>query len=357
MSTAARAAAPPLPYVTIALVALNVLAYILELTLGGPSYSGAPGPLVAAAGNAPVFTLGGQPWRLATGMFLHGGLLHLGMNMMSLGIAGRRSEEEFGHARTLLVYLGGGLLASCASAVWSGHRVLALDAAGFAALHAGLSVGASGAVMAVFGALVAAALFALPTFDLPDPRPMVDWPLLGLIALTVASGWFSPLVYRAAHAAGPAAGPLLQAAYWIGLLVLAALGFAALRAWREGTEQSDERLLNLAMLAMVVLNVLVCLSVPTAVDQAAHVGGVVAGFVLGALLAVGRGRGTALVTGLRALACVGLVAGGIGVALSWGERNGMRQLREDGGVPIRILPPTPFHLAPDDGPRQPAEHV
>ncbi len=80
----------------------------------------------------------GEVYRLFTAMFLHGSLGHLFFNMYALYIIGGRLEPIFGRARFLLVYLLGGLTGSALSLLLG-----ALD---------GASVGASGAVFAIFAA-------------------------------------------------------------------------------------------------------------------------------------------------------------------------------------------------------------
>jgi membrane associated rhomboid family serine protease len=76
---------------------------------------------------------------LLTSMFLHGGLAHLGGNLLFLWIFGNNIEDHLGHFRYLLFYLLGGLAASAA------HIVLNLDSTIPV-------VGASGAIAAVMGA-------------------------------------------------------------------------------------------------------------------------------------------------------------------------------------------------------------
>lgn len=76
---------------------------------------------------------------LLTSMFLHGGLLHLGGNLLFLWIFGNNIEDHLGHTRYLLFYLLGGLVASAA------HIALNLDSTVPV-------VGASGAIAAVMGA-------------------------------------------------------------------------------------------------------------------------------------------------------------------------------------------------------------
>jgi rhomboid protease GluP len=79
-----------------------------------------------------------QWWRLVTAMFLHGGLIHIGFNMMSLMQLGPALEEVYGSARYLFLYGVTGALGFAASAL-TGH----------------FSVGASGALLGLVGAMLA----------------------------------------------------------------------------------------------------------------------------------------------------------------------------------------------------------
>ena len=80
----------------------------------------------------------GQWWRLLTPMVLHGSMLHLLFNTYALYVLGPQVESTFGTARFLAVYLVSGLAGSVASYVWNADA---------------LSVGASGAIFGLFGAL------------------------------------------------------------------------------------------------------------------------------------------------------------------------------------------------------------
>jgi hypothetical protein len=82
----------------------------------------------------------GDYYRLLTSMFMHANLLHILFNMTALFSVGRTLEPYFGRTRFLLVYLGGGLCGSAASALLNTPLIS--------------SVGASGAVFAIFGAAV-----------------------------------------------------------------------------------------------------------------------------------------------------------------------------------------------------------
>ncbi len=122
------------PWLTYALVAVNGLIFLAgylsprlewELLLRGAL---APEPVV----------FNGEVYRLFTAMFLHGSLAHILFNTYAIFIVGQMVEPIFGRARFLLIYLLGGLTGSVASLALGG-----LD---------GVSVGASGAVFAIFAA-------------------------------------------------------------------------------------------------------------------------------------------------------------------------------------------------------------
>ncbi len=83
-----------------------------------------------------------QYWRLLAGTFLHGGLLHLAMNMLGLWSAGKLLNRLYGNPQFLLVYLLSALAGASASLHFSAQTAV--------------SVGASGAVFGILGALIAA---------------------------------------------------------------------------------------------------------------------------------------------------------------------------------------------------------
>ena len=82
--------------------------------------------------------LGHEWYRLVTAMFLHGGLIHIGFNMMVLLDIGPMVEEVYGSARYLFLYLVMGIAGYLLSA-FAGH----------------FSVGASGAILGIIGLLIA----------------------------------------------------------------------------------------------------------------------------------------------------------------------------------------------------------
>ena len=117
------------PVVTVALIALNVISYFFwqkgGISLGDPSsrdylcqlYDYAeipyelthPGDQIGVQGCAPPTA---PTWlTLFTAMFMHGGLLHLGGNMLFLWIFGNNVEDSMGPVRYVAFYLLGGIAA------------------------------------------------------------------------------------------------------------------------------------------------------------------------------------------------------------------------------------------------------
>jgi membrane associated rhomboid family serine protease len=134
----------PPPLVTLSLVILSVLAFLFELS----QPSGALQSFIQAWGVVPQeYRLGRDIapaiplpfWStLITSMFLHGGWMHLGGNMLYLWIFGDNLEKVMGHARFLFFYLACGIAAGLAHILFSGASNIP-------------TVGASGAISGVLG--------------------------------------------------------------------------------------------------------------------------------------------------------------------------------------------------------------
>jgi membrane associated rhomboid family serine protease len=120
------------PHVTIGLIAVNALVYLYEMTLGDSSLE----EFILYFGLVPA----AFSWvAVLTSMFLHGGLLHVGGNMLFLWIFGDNVEDRMGHGRFVVFYLLCGAAAALAQTAMSPDSVVPM-------------VGASGAVAGVMGA-------------------------------------------------------------------------------------------------------------------------------------------------------------------------------------------------------------
>ncbi|PYN21413.1 MAG: rhomboid family intramembrane serine protease [Candidatus Rokuibacteriota bacterium] len=141
------------PVVTIVLIALNVLVYLYEVSLGvGSREAGGP-----AAAEAFLLEFGATPCRLTgacaslddfpsplvtvfTSMFMHSlNPMHLVGNMLYLWIFGDNVEDTLGHGRFLVFYLLAGVAAAVAQTLTAPRSVVPM-------------IGASGAVSGVLGA-------------------------------------------------------------------------------------------------------------------------------------------------------------------------------------------------------------
>jgi len=138
------------PYVTIGLIGLNVLVFLYQASIG---IGGDP-----RAAEAFVFEFGATPCRLTgacrvpgdfpspiatifTSMFLHGGLLHVGGNMLYLWIFGDNVEDTLGHGRFAALYLVAGVAAALTQVATNPRSSVPM-------------IGASGAVSGVLGAYI-----------------------------------------------------------------------------------------------------------------------------------------------------------------------------------------------------------
>jgi rhomboid protease GluP len=182
--------------VTQAIFGINVAVFI-AMALAGASMLDNPSgqDLVRWGANFGPLTIGGQWWRLLTCVFIHGGLLHIGFNMWCLWSLGRIAESVYGHWTFAAVYLITGLSASLASLIWNPFI---------------LSVGASGAIFGIAGALIAS--FYLGEFTLP--RAALSGTLRSVVVFVGYNLFFGAVIARtdnAAHIGGLLMGLLLGA--------------------------------------------------------------------------------------------------------------------------------------------------
>ncbi len=185
--------AHPPPRWTRRLVAINLLVFALAATTGAGVLEPDPRVLLAWGTNFSPLTLHGQQWRLLTSMFLHFGLLHLAFNMWALLSGGRFAERLFGPRRFLVIYFAAGLSGSLTSALWNPQVN---------------SAGASGAIIGVFGAILAWFLRAdhqVPASVIRQQRTS------GIVFILINLGYGATQsgIDNAAHLGGLVAGLLL----------------------------------------------------------------------------------------------------------------------------------------------------
>jgi membrane associated rhomboid family serine protease len=127
--------------VTKTLIAINVLVYFANLAQGSTlgQTSGKlfeKGALYVSSPFLPGGLADGEWWRLITAAFLHGNLLHIGLNMVVLWLVGAPVEQALGRGRFLAIYLVSGLAGSAGVVLVDPHA---------------LTVGASGAIFGILG--------------------------------------------------------------------------------------------------------------------------------------------------------------------------------------------------------------
>jgi membrane associated rhomboid family serine protease len=191
------------PAVTIGLIAINLLAFLLEASFDPADLES----FLTVFGIVPAnFSWIG----VFTSMFLHGGWMHLLGNMWSLWIFGDNVEDRLGHDRYLLFYLGCGAFATLAH-VWSDPSSPVP------------TIGASGAIAGVMGGYFvlyphSRVLTVIPplvfnVFEIPAVIFLGFWFLLQLVSgvgtqLTAAGERVGGIAFWA-HVAGFAAGAAL----------------------------------------------------------------------------------------------------------------------------------------------------
>jgi membrane associated rhomboid family serine protease len=171
------------PVVTWALIAVNVLVFLYELVLSDREFS----RFLNDYGVIPREISDGEDlWTLVTSMFLHGGWLHIGGNMLFLWVFGDNVEDVMGHARYLVFYLLCGVAAALAQVATNPDSTVA-------------TIGASGAISGLLAAYLVCFPkgriltgvfigFIITTFMLPAWMMIGYWIVLQVISGVVSLG-------------------------------------------------------------------------------------------------------------------------------------------------------------------------
>jgi len=189
------------PVVTIALITINVLVFLYELSLGR-----AVDAFTLYWGLVPA----AFSWvAVLTSMFLHGGIMHVAGNMLYLWIFGDNVEDRMGHGRFLVFYLLCGTAAALAQTITQPDSVVPM-------------VGASGAIAGVMGAYfvlypksrivtLVPLFFIFQVIEVPAILFLGIWFLMQFVnglgsIVTVAAGQSAGGIAFWAHVAGFVAG-------------------------------------------------------------------------------------------------------------------------------------------------------
>jgi rhomboid protease GluP len=182
----------PLPWALYLVMAVNVAVWLAHVFSGMSPTSPAPAALFAWGANSTTAVVrDGEYWRLLTATVLHGGVLHLGLNMFALWDAGRRVCGWFGNGQFLLIYLSAGLAGSALSLHFSSQQAV--------------SIGASGAVFGVLGAMSASILRHRASLPRAVARQLLTSQAL-FVGLMLAQGFVLQGIDNAAHIGGLVVG-------------------------------------------------------------------------------------------------------------------------------------------------------
>ena len=184
--------------VTPVLLYLNVFVFLCMVLLGISPLSPSVPDLFLWGGNLRLAVVNGQWWRLLTYQFLHGGIMHLLMNMFALLYIGLMLEPLLGKFRFASAYLLTGICAGLISIVVHANSV---------------GVGASGAIFGMYGVFVA--MLTTKHIEKTARNTMLR-SILFFVVLNLLSG-IQGNTDNAAHIGGLVSGMIIGYAYYPGV--------------------------------------------------------------------------------------------------------------------------------------------
>ncbi|MFI5379237.1 MAG: rhomboid family intramembrane serine protease [Tepidisphaerales bacterium] len=183
------------PVVTMAVLILNILAYVASGVITKAWFAPTAQQLLSIGADHWATTTSGQWWRLLSSAFLHFGLIHLFANMQAMLCVGRLAEGLYGSRTLGFIYFFGAIVSGIASIWWTPQAVC---------------VGASGAVFAVYGALAAYLVFQRGSFPAGVAQSLLANTAV-FVGYNVIFGLTTPGISNAAHLGGLGAGFALGA--------------------------------------------------------------------------------------------------------------------------------------------------
>lgn len=185
----------PTTWALYVVVGVNVLVWLANVLSGMDVLKPLTADLLRWGGNSAASVVEDHEyWRLLTATFLHGGLLHIALNMFGLWEAGKLLNRFYGNAPFLLIYFSSALVGSALSLHFSAQQAV--------------SVGASGAVFGVLGALLVT--MVRHSGKIPGMNTRQVMTSQGIfIAYALMQGFSKQGIDNAAHVGGLLAGCLL----------------------------------------------------------------------------------------------------------------------------------------------------
>jgi rhomboid protease GluP len=209
--------------ITTTLVGMNVAVYAVMVLMGVSPLQPTSAQLLKWGANWGPLSLGPEPWRMLASNYVHGGIIHIALNMWCLWNLGFLAERVFDPWTYVLAYTMCGLAGSLASLWWHPLTV---------------GVGASGAIFGLAGALIA----ALYLGHLPISRQAIQGTLRSLVTFAGYNLFF-----------GAVARGIDNSAHIGGLLAGLAIGAILSRHLTEPPETGDRWRRGVFIAATVVL--------------------------------------------------------------------------------------------------------
>lgn len=206
--------------VTSLLVGANIAVFIAMVLSGVSASNPTLQQILFWGADHGPYTLGAQPWRLITSVFLHIGILHLAFNMWALWNLGVLTEMILGHQLYLASYLLAGVAGNLLSIAWHPNVV---------------GAGASGAIFGLAGVVIS----VLKLANLPVPQTALRGTLRSVVSFAIYNLLFGTLgsIDNAAHLGG----------------FLCGLAIGALLSWISRAKLDNRALLHWITIAFVAL--------------------------------------------------------------------------------------------------------
>ncbi|MGH4139546.1 rhomboid family intramembrane serine protease [Clostridium sp.] len=181
------------PWITIGIISINVIMYIITAYLSlvyakGSILNSDINVLILLGAKVNELIQNGQYYRLISCMFLHGGLVHLAVNMYSLYAIGPMVEKVYGKVKYIAIYFISGIIASVFSYIFS----------------TSVSIGASGAIFGLLGAVL---IFAVKSKGKTGSGFIKS--ILSVIFINIFIGATLPNIDNFAHMGGLMGGMLV----------------------------------------------------------------------------------------------------------------------------------------------------
>ena len=181
------------PWITIGIIAINVIMYLVTAYLSlfyakGSIFNSDTNVLIMLGAKVNNLISQGQYYRFVSCMFLHGGIVHIGVNMYSLYAIGPMVERVYGRVKYVAIYFISGICASIFSYIFSTD----------------VSIGASGAIFGLLGAVL---IFAVKSKEKTGSGFIKS--ILSVICINIFIGATMPNIDNFAHVGGLLGGMLI----------------------------------------------------------------------------------------------------------------------------------------------------